>query len=88
MPGMTPSAVPANRHAATILAWLGRRRLAEVHAALAGLRAGDPLLAAADALADAADSDDLTLRAAGLITMSVEQKAIVSHSGNSQEERV
>jgi ADP-heptose:LPS heptosyltransferase len=64
---MTPTtAVPPSRHAATILAWLGRRRLADVHAAVAALRADDPLHVAADALADAADSDDPAVRALGL----------------------
>jgi ADP-heptose:LPS heptosyltransferase len=61
----TPSQ-PPERHAATILAWLAARPPARVAADLAGLGADDAIHCAADALADAADSDDTGLRAAGL----------------------
>ncbi len=80
MPGMTghpppppqppppPAAATAQpqRHAATILAWLAARSPAQLAADLAGLRADDAINLAADALCDAADSDDAELRAAGL----------------------
>lgn len=56
---MTPA-----EHAAAIIAWLGTRDLATVQAAFPA--AAGALLAHADALADAADSDDEALRKAGL----------------------
>jgi ADP-heptose:LPS heptosyltransferase len=72
MPGMiappsppTPP-LPPERHAATILAWLAARAPDQLAADLAGLGEDDAINRAADALADAADSDDTALRAAGL----------------------
>ena len=53
-------------HAATIIAWLGTRSLSAITPAIDALRDGDVVLAAADAIADAADSDDEALRGAGL----------------------
>jgi ADP-heptose:LPS heptosyltransferase len=56
-------------HAATILAWLGSRDEAAVERGLADPAALAPLLAAIDAIADAADSDDEALRGAGLVAL-------------------
>jgi ADP-heptose:LPS heptosyltransferase len=56
---MTP-----RERADAVVAWLGRRTLAEAMAAFPAVEAD--LLAHADALADAADSDDEALRGAGL----------------------
>ena len=53
-------------HAAAILAWLGTKRLAEVERGLADPAQLAPLLGHADAIADAADSDDETVRGSGL----------------------
>ena len=53
-------------HAASIIDWLGARTLAQLTPMIATLREDDPLLTAADAIADAADSDDEALRSAGL----------------------
>ncbi|MBA3698642.1 MAG: hypothetical protein H0W78_07300 [Planctomycetes bacterium] len=53
-------------HARTIIDWVGERPLAEVARDLAALPDGHALLNAADAIADAADSDDEATRSAGL----------------------
>jgi len=53
-------------HAAAILDWLGANRLAQVERGLADPIQVAPLLTHADAIADAADSDDEAARAAGL----------------------
>ncbi len=56
-------------HAADILAWYGNRPLAAIAPDIAALTDGHPVLAAADALADAADSDDEAVRGAGLAAL-------------------
>lgn len=53
-------------HARTIIAWVGARPLTDVARDLAALPDGHALLQAADAIADAADSDDEATRGAGL----------------------
>jgi ADP-heptose:LPS heptosyltransferase len=53
-------------HACAIIDWVGARPLAAVARDLAALPDGHALLQAADAIADAADSDDEALRHAGL----------------------
>lgn len=57
----------ARAHADAIIAWLGSRNLAQTLAAFPAAEHG--LLAHADALADAADSDDETRRGAGLAAL-------------------
>jgi len=56
----------ADEHAHAIVAWLGKRLLADVEHGLNDLGQLAPLLDHADALADAADHDDEPLRNAGL----------------------
>jgi ADP-heptose:LPS heptosyltransferase len=63
---MPPMPTAPAGHARTIIDWLGNKRLATVEAELATLPDDNTLLSAADALADAADSDDEALRGAGL----------------------
>jgi ADP-heptose:LPS heptosyltransferase len=64
-PDASPLLQP-QRHAATILAWLAARPQAQVAADCASLDLDHAINRAADALGDAADSDDSELRAAGL----------------------
>lgn len=61
---MTPA-----EHAAAVITWLGRRSAAEVEQALADPQVAEPLLAHAEALADAADSADEAVRGAGLAAL-------------------
>ena len=67
MPAMpSQPAAPARSHAQLIIEWLGGRRLAEVESALERMPEDHPLHRAAEALVDAADSDDPVLRSEGL----------------------
>lgn len=56
-------------HAAAILAWFGGRACAVVEGECAALKPDHALFVAADAIADAADSDDEALRGAGLAAL-------------------